>query len=146
MTKVKDFLSVFKDGLLLIIFLLLIFFPSYFNRMLERAGFTEGSMMGFSWKQKAIESKAVADSSQKLASNAGVQMEQMQVRLDNISKRLASLPQTAESHAVEHITAVIDSSKLQLKLSTAELKKNVQFQNNKLNLIFKDAPLITPKN
>ncbi|MEO6358699.1 MAG: hypothetical protein ABIU77_24405 [Ferruginibacter sp.] len=60
MTKVKDFLSVLKDGLLLTLFLLLIFFPLYFNKMLERAGFTEGSLMGFSWKQKALESKEVA--------------------------------------------------------------------------------------
>lgn len=146
MTKIKDFIAVFKDGLLLILFLLLLFFPSYFNKMLERAGFTEGSLMGLSWKQKAIESKEVADSSQQLAINASLQMEQLQGRLDSISKKLQQLTATTDNPAVEHITAAIDSSKAELKFSNMQLKKNVQFQNKKLDFIFKDAPAMKLKN
>ena len=146
MNKLKDFLSVFKDGLLLCLFLLLIFFPSYFNKMLERAGFTEGSLMGFSWKQKAIQSKEVANSSQKLAINAGIRMEEMQERMDSISKKLETLAATANDPAVDSITKAINSSKAQLKFSNKELTKEVQFQNKKLDYIFKDAPVITPKN
>lgn len=146
MTKTKDFLSLLKDGLLLILFLLLIFFPSYFNRMLERAGFTEGSLMGFSWKQKAIESKAVADSSHQIAVNAGIQMEQMQERLDSISKKLVTLSATTNSPAISNITETINASKAELKLSNMELKKDVQLQDKKLDFIFKDAPLIRSKN
>lgn len=144
MTKVKDFLSLFKDGVLIAMFLLLIIFPSYFNTILERAGFTEGSMMGFSWKQKAIETKEVADSSQQLAVDAGIRMEQMQQRMDSISKNLEKLAETNNDPAVEKITDAINSSKAQLRLSNIELKKNVQFQNKKLKTIFKDGTVVSP--
>lgn len=139
MTKIKDFIALVKEGLLLILFLLLLFFPSYINNILIRAGFTEGSLMGLTWKQKAIKIKEVADSSQQLAINASLQMEQLQERLDSISKKLLRLTATTDNPAVEHITAAIDSSKAELKFSNMQLKRNVQFQNKKLDFIFKDA-------
>ena len=88
MIKIKDFISIFRDGLLLILFLLLIFFPSALNDMLSKAGFTQGSVMGFTWEDKAMQSKEVADSSQLLAQAASAQLEEMQNRLDSISQKL----------------------------------------------------------
>lgn len=73
-------------------------------------------------------------------------MEQMQQRLDSISKKLVTLSATTNDPAVEHITQSINSSKAQLNLSNITLKEEVQFQQKKLNTIFKDAPVITPKN
>lgn len=111
--------------MLIALFLLLICFPALFNGILERAGFTEGSL---------------------IVLNAGIQMEQMQQRLDSISKKLVTLSATTNDPAVEHITQSINSSKAQLNLSNITLKEEVQFQQKKLNTIFKDAPVITPKN
>lgn len=146
MSKIKDFLSIFKDVVLIALFLLLICFPALFNGILERAGFTEGSLMGFSWKQRAKESRAVADSSQQIALQAGLQMEQMQQRLDSISKKLVTLSATTNDPAVENITQSIDASKAQLKISKMELRRDVQVQQKKLNYIFKDGAAITSKN
>lgn len=146
MSKIKDFLSIFKDVVLIALFLLLICFPALFNGILERAGFTEGSLMGFSWKQRAKESRAVADSSQQIALQAGLQMEQMQQRLDSISKKLVTLSATTNDPAVKNITQSIDASKAQLKISKMELRRDVQVQQKKLNYIFKDGAAITPKN
>ena len=146
MSKIKDFLSIFKDVVLIALFLLLICFPALFNGILERAGFTEGSLMGFSWKQKAQQSKEVADSSQQIALQAGLQMEQMQQRLDSISKKLVTLSATTNDPAVKNITQSIDASKAQLKISKMELRRDVQVQQKKLNYIFKDGAAITSKN
>ncbi len=146
MSKIKDFLSIFKDAVLIALFLLLICFPALFNGILERAGFTEGSLMGFSWKQKAQQSKEVADSSQQIALQAGLDMEQMQQRLDSISKKLVTLSATTNDPAVENITQSIDASKAQLKISKMELRRDVQVQQKKLNYIFKDGAAITSKN
>jgi preprotein translocase subunit SecF len=145
MTRIKDFLSIFKDAVLIVLFLLLICFPALLNGILERAGFTEGSMMGFTWKQKAQQSKEVADSSQQIALQAGFQMEQMQERLDSISKKLVTLSATTNDPAVENITQSIDASKAQLKISKMDLRKEVQFQQKKLNYIFKDGAVAVPK-
>ena len=144
MTKVKDFLSVFKDGVLIAMFLLLIIFPSSFNKMLERAGFTEGSFGGFTWKQKAEQLNEVADSSQQLAANASAQMEQMQDRMNNISQQLEKLAETNYDPAVENIAKAINSSKKELKASNNQLKRRVEFQNKKLKTIFKDGAVVSP--
>ncbi len=134
MDKAKSILSILKDGFLLILFLLLLFFPAAFNRLLERAGFTEGSFMGFTWKQKAIESRQVADSSQQLALNASLQLQAMQNRLDSISRKLTAMPQ---SSLTSEISASIDSSKTRVSHYNLELKRGVKFQTQKLNTIFK---------
>ena len=145
MNKVKDFISIFRDGSLLCLFFLLLFFPALFNGILERAGFTEGSFMGFTWKEKAIESKQVADSSQQLATRATQQMEAMQAQLDNISKKLAVLPATTNTPEVHAITASLDSSKKQFTSYKIELNKNVIGQKEKLNNIFKQSQYAQPK-
>jgi hypothetical protein len=144
MTKIKDFLSIFKDALLIVLFLLLLCFPKSFNSILENAGFTEASILGFDWEKKAIESKEVADSSQQIALNAGIQMEQMQERLDSISKKLMTLSATTNNPAVENITQSIDASKAQLKISKMALRRDVQVQQKKLNYIFKERVATVP--
>ena len=147
MEKAKNLISILKDGLLLVFFLLLLVFPDHLNSILVRAGFIDGSVMGFNWKQKAIESKNVADSSHKIALDAGIKMDQMQVRLDSISKNLVSIDATPNNQAaIGRITDAIEFSKDQLKENNMELKKDIQFQNKKLAFIFKDVPFMAPKN
>jgi hypothetical protein len=133
MEKIKNIVSLFKDGLLLVLFLLLLFLPTLFNRILERAGFTEGSIMGFTWKEKAIESKKVADSSQQLAVQAAARLDEMQQHLDSISEKLTVLP---GSPATDQISASIDSSKKRFNSYNLELRKDVILQKKKLTTIF----------
>lgn len=142
MTKIKDLISIFRDGLLLILFILLIFFPTTLNDMLTKAGFTQGSVMGFTWEDKAMQSKEVADSSQLLAQAASTQLEEMQNRLDSISQKLASLPPSAANTPVVHaITESISSSKKKVSSYNTALKRNVVLQNAKLNTIFNGTPI-----
>lgn len=137
MEKYKDFLSVSRDTILLLLFLFLIFFPNTINRILVNAGFTEISVMGATWKQKALDSKQLADSSRLLAETAGTQMEEMQNRLDSISKKLVAIAQSTNNPEVHKIAAAIDSSKLKLMLNSSFLKKSTQAQKTKLDVVFK---------
>jgi hypothetical protein len=57
-----------------------------------------------------------------------------------------TLSTTTNNLAIDNFTEAINSSKARLKLSNMELEKDVQLQDKKLDLIFKDAPLITQKN
>ncbi len=146
MTKIKDLISIVRDGLLLILFILLIFFPTTLNDMLTKAGFTQGSVMGFTWEDKAMQSKEVADSSQLLAQAASTQLEAMQERLDSISQKLASLPpETANTPEVHAITESITSSKKKVSSYNTMLKRNVGLQNAKLNNIFNGSQAEKPK-
>jgi hypothetical protein len=58
----KDLVSLLRDGAIFILGLLLIVFPMQFNSILVNAGFEEGSLVGFKWKSKLVESdKALKD-------------------------------------------------------------------------------------
>lgn len=52
----KDLVALLRDAALFILALLLIAFPGQLNTILERAGFEEGSVVGFKWKSKLIDS------------------------------------------------------------------------------------------
>lgn len=52
----KDAVGLLRDGALFFLGVLLILFPGQFNSMLVRAGFEEGSIVGFTWKKKLVES------------------------------------------------------------------------------------------
>src|SRR5213594_1997050 len=47
----KDCLAVAREALLVAGFLLLLLLPERFNGLLERAGFTKGSLLGFEWEK-----------------------------------------------------------------------------------------------
>ena len=52
----KDVISILRDGALFFIAILLLVFPEQFNTLLVNAGFEEGSVVGFTWKSKLIDS------------------------------------------------------------------------------------------
>jgi hypothetical protein len=56
LTMGKDAVALLRDAALFFLGILLILFPGQFNSMLVRAGFEEGSIVGFTWKKKLVES------------------------------------------------------------------------------------------
>jgi hypothetical protein len=52
----KDALAVLREALLVLGFLMLLFLPERFNGLLDRAGFTKGSLLGFEWQKVIKES------------------------------------------------------------------------------------------
>jgi ElaB/YqjD/DUF883 family membrane-anchored ribosome-binding protein len=77
----KDALAVAREALIVALFLLLVFWPTGFNSMLERAGFTKGSLLGFEWEKKI---KASTEE----AKGAGDAITQIQDRLQTLQKSL----------------------------------------------------------
>lgn len=52
MTLLTKFMSAIRDGILLYLLILLVFFPTKLNEILVDAGLEEGSVAGFKWKKK----------------------------------------------------------------------------------------------
>ena len=88
--RTKDVLAVAREALIVALFLLLISWPAGFNSLLERAGFTKGSLMGFEWEKKI-------KASTEQAKGAGDAITQIQERLQALQKGLegASGPDAA---------------------------------------------------
>ncbi|MEO8418661.1 MAG: hypothetical protein ABI475_08055 [Methylophilaceae bacterium] len=56
LTRGKDFVALLRDASLLALAILLLVFPHSFNDLLTSAGFEEGSIVGFKWKAKLLQS------------------------------------------------------------------------------------------
>src|SRR6478609_3690912 len=54
----KDLVALLRDLSLVVIFLLLLICPEGFNGILTNAGFEEGSILNFKWKNSALKSNA----------------------------------------------------------------------------------------
>jgi ElaB/YqjD/DUF883 family membrane-anchored ribosome-binding protein len=77
----KGALGVAREALIVVMFLLLILWPSAFNSVLERAGFTKGSLLGFEWEKQL-------KASTEQAKGAGDAITQIQDRLQGLQKSL----------------------------------------------------------
>ena len=51
----KDVFALLRDGSLFLLAVLLLFFPTQLNSVLTSAGFEEGSIVGFKWKARLVE-------------------------------------------------------------------------------------------
>jgi thiamine biosynthesis lipoprotein ApbE len=140
--KIKDILALIREAALVILFFLLLIFPGCFNTILVNAGFTEGNVMGFTWKEKAQQSMETADSSQQVAQAATNRLDEMQKKLDNISKKLSAVGSTTNNPEVHALKMQVDSSKEAVKVSSSHLAMRLQTQQIKLRDIRND---IKPK-
>lgn len=96
----KDCLAVAREALLVASFLMLLLLPERFNGLLERAGFTKGSLLGFEW-EKAI--KASSDQ----ARGAGDAISQVEARLKDFVAQLEALDKKTTDPNVKSAIASI---------------------------------------
>lgn len=77
----KDIVALLRDATLFVLAMLLLVFPAQFNTILVDAGFEEGSVVGFKWKSKLIDSnQALEEARSTIAS--------LQTRNDELLKAL----------------------------------------------------------
>lgn len=93
----KDVLALSRDGVLVLLFLMLLVMPGVIGDRLSRAGFEEGSLMGFKWKNKAQDYGAEVIRLKQGLEAANRQVILQSVQLRNTSAELARLRATASS-------------------------------------------------
>jgi hypothetical protein len=97
---VKDCLAVAREALLVAGFLMLLILPERFNGLLERAGFTKGSLLGFEWEKTL---KASTDQ----AKGAGDAISQVDGRLKDFAAQLEALDKKTNDVNVKSAIASI---------------------------------------
>lgn len=74
----KDAFALLRDGSLFLLAILLLFFPTKLNDVLTSAGFEEGSIVGFKWKARLLETDDALQ-----AANATIESLQAQLKQAN---------------------------------------------------------------
>lgn len=82
----KDFVSLLRDAALFGLAILLVAFPNQFNDMLVAAGFEEGSLVGFKWKSKLIDSNEALQKAEATIESLRVQNAELANALEEVSQ------------------------------------------------------------
>lgn len=114
----KDLVSLFRDGALFALTALLVLFPSTFNTLLVNAGFEEGSLVGFKWKNKLVETNSALQDAQKTISS-------LQAKNDELVKALAEANSKTKDPASEKTLAKLEVENRQLKETTRQVQSAV---------------------
>lgn len=130
----KDALTALRDGLIVLVFLLLLVAPTSINQRLTEAGFTEGSVAGLKWK-------AVIKTSSEQARSAGQQLSGLDGKLGEYGARLAALEAEATDPAlktaIKQLGAELRDTQEKARLADRAVKNSVLTQQH---LMEKVAP------
>lgn len=115
----KDVVSLLRDSALLLLGLLLVVFPARFNDLLVSAGFEEGSVVGFKWKAKLVESDQALKEAQATITDLSAQNEKL-------SKELVAAQSQSTNPAEKARLGKLEEETRQLKVISAKVTANVR--------------------
>ena len=125
----KDLVSLLRDGAIFVLALLLIVFPIQFNSILINAGFEEGSLVGFKWKSKLVESdKALKD--------AQATISDLQAKNDELVKALGDTNAKLKDPKLMERAEKLQDENSRLKDATLQVQTTVS------NAIESNVPLV----
>ncbi|MBK8800457.1 MAG: hypothetical protein IPN71_00080 [Fibrobacteres bacterium] len=115
----REVVSVTRDSLLLLLAFLLLVFPTKFNDLMMRAGFEEGSIVGFKWKSK------LADSDQALK-EARATITDLSAQNEKLSKALADAKKVVTDTVQRRSIDSLQLENKRLNQSTAAVATSTQ--------------------
>jgi hypothetical protein len=142
----KDLVSLLRDGALFLLAVLLVIFPAQFNSILVEAGFEEGSVVGFKWKSKLIESNRALEDAQLTISKLQGKNDELLKALSEANevsndpkslKRLATLEdenkalKTATQNVQARVTETIESNVPLVEKALSSANRSAPDQRNK---------------
>jgi hypothetical protein len=129
----KDLVALLRDSALFILALLLLFFPAAFNTILTKAGFEEGSLVGFKWKAKLIDADAALKEARVIIADLKSQLEKTSLALSeaqrspndpSVRERLVKLQE--ENKQLNATTTKVEASVATTIASSAQLVEKAQ--------------------
>lgn len=125
----KDLFALLRDGALFVLAVLLLFFPQSLNDVLTNAGFEEGSIVGFKWKARLVESNDAL-------TTAKATIESLQLQLKHSNDALAAATSAVPSGELRTRIESVERSGRQLEERSAGASEMVG------STISANAPLV----
>ncbi len=88
MESIRSAVNLTRDGLLLIVLLLLMVFPSTFNGILTKAGFTSASILGFDWEKKLEAAAKETEAAEAEVQNLNAKLETQAGAAEQVAQQL----------------------------------------------------------
>lgn len=125
----KDLVSLLRDLALFLLAALLLLFPAKFNALLTNAGFEEGSLVGFKWKAKLVDSDAALK-------EARATITDLQTQLDKASQALNEAQIKLNDPALKDQLAKLQEENKQVNMASSKVEASVA------STIATNAPLV----
>lgn len=114
----KDLVSLLRDLAVLVLAILLIAFPATLNSVLVKAGFEEGSFVGFKWKAN------LADSDKALK-QAQATISELQLKNDELVKTLSAMNAKTNKPPSKELIGKLEHENTQLKIASQRVQSSV---------------------
>jgi hypothetical protein len=114
----KDAVGLLRDLALFMLALLLLVFPGTFNGVLTKAGFEEGSLVGFKWKSKLVESDAALK-------EARTTITDLKAQLDKTSQALAEAQGRFNDPAFKDTLAKLEEENKKVNAASAQVEVSI---------------------
>ena len=114
----KDLVALLRDFALFVLALLLLVFPTTFNGVLTKAGFEEGSLVGFKWKSKLVESDAALK-------EARATITDLKAQLDKTSQALTDAQAKLNDPSLKDTLAKLEEENKQLNAASSKVEASV---------------------
>ena len=115
----KDLVALLRDGALVMLALLLLLFPAKFNELLVRAGFEEGSIVGFKWKANLLEANDALQ-------NAQVTISDLKAQLDKANGALLEAQRKIDDPALRKSITELEAENTRLNEATRQVEASVR--------------------
>lgn len=125
----KDLIALLRDAGLFAIAVLLLFFPTTLNTVLVKAGFEEGSLVGFKWKAKLVESDTALKEAQATITD-------LRAQIDKMSKTLTDAQAKLDDPSLKDQISKLKEESKQLGIASSRVEASVQ------TTIASTAPLV----
>lgn len=114
----KDLVALLRDLALFLLAALLLLFPSKLNTLLTSAGFEEGSLVGFKWKAKLVDSDTALK-------EARATITDLQTQLDKTSKALGEAHARLNDPALKDQLDKLQEENRQVNASSSKVEASV---------------------
>lgn len=115
----KDMFALLRDGSFFLLAILLLFFPMKLNDVLTSAGFEEGSIVGFKWKARLLETDDALQ-----AANATI--ESLQAQLKQANDTLAAAKAAVASGELKARIQQVEKSGRDVAAASSEATQTVR--------------------
>jgi len=129
LSRGKDLVALFRDGSIMVLAVTLIAFPQTLNDMLVQAGFEEGSVVGFKWKARLLQS----DDALK---NARATIDTLQSQLQKTTEALNAANATQRDPALKEKIQNLEQENRQATSASSQVQTSVS------STIASNAPLV----
>lgn len=128
----KDLVSALRDGVLLLVFMLLLFAPGMVKQRLVAAGFTEGSIAGFEWRAQIQNASEQTKAAGQTVVQASQNYDALIERLDALQSKVSDPALKTE---VKDIGEAAQSSRTELASADLALKRSLAAQQDVVSQI-----------